>query len=78
MTAISFPPSNVDELLFHMPTVARAAKSGWAKDFAGSVLRQSRRRGWQPSEKQLAVMRKLVGEMFYCPGSADDDVTLIE
>jgi hypothetical protein len=51
-------PRNIEELLFHMPTVAKTASTDWAKGFALSVVQQSRRRGWKPSEKQVAMMRK--------------------
>ena len=41
-----------------------AAASKWTRGFAKSVLRQSRRRGWEPTPKQLAMMRRLVAELF--------------
>ncbi len=56
-------PHSIDELLFHMPTVASKGDR-WAREFASSVLKQSRRRKWQPSPKQEALMRRLVGEIF--------------
>ena len=63
-----------EELLFHLPTVARMASDEWAKSFAESVLKQSRRRGWHPSAKQLAAMQRMVSELFTGP----DDGALIE
>lgn len=73
-------PHTVEELLFHMPAVEREVENAWAKGFAASIRRQSRRRDWQPSPKQIGMMRRLVSEMFmHCaePGDViimeDDD-----
>ena len=71
-------PRNIEELLFHMPTVAKTASSDWAKGFALSVVQQSRRRGWKPSDKQVAIMRTMVSELFTVRRSDDDDLSLIE
>jgi hypothetical protein len=57
-------PSEVERLLFYMPTVAQRAENDWAKGFAQSVTKQSRRRGWWPSVKQLSLMRSLVSDLF--------------
>lgn len=77
MHRIQLAPHKVEELLFHMPTVARVATSDWAKGFAQSIARQSRRRGWHPSPKQEALMRRLVAELFHAQ-EGDDDAQLIE
>ncbi len=66
---------SIEEALFHMPAVARLATNEWAKGFAESIVRQSRRRGWQPSAKQLALMQKMAAELFT---RRDDDGALIE
>lgn len=66
----------LDELLFHWPTVVRMAPKGWAHDFALSIAQQSRRRGWKPSEKQAALMQRLVADLFVDP--INDDFELIE
>ena len=66
---------SIEEALYHMPTVARLATDTWAKGFAESIVRQSRRRGWRPSAKQLALMRRMVGELFT---RRDDGGALIE
>jgi hypothetical protein len=71
-------PRNIEELLFHMPTVAKTASTEWAKGFALSVVQQSRRRGWRPSDKQVAMMRTMVSELFTVRRSDDDDLSLIE
>ena len=68
--------SEIERLLFHMPTVARLAKTDWAKGFAKSVMGQSRRKRWRPSEKQIAIMRELVSDLFR--QEQEDDCSLIE
>ena len=65
---------SIEEVLHHMPAVARLATNEWAKSFAESIVRQSRRRGWHPSAKQLAAMQRMVSELFTGP----DDGALIE
>ncbi len=65
---------SIDELVWYMPIVARMARDEWAKGFAESVLKQSRRRGWRPSVKQMATMQRMVSELF----SGPDDGALIE
>ncbi|WP_111431026.1 hypothetical protein [Rhodobacteraceae bacterium DSL-40] len=63
----------IEELTdFWMPKVARAG-NGWASGFARSIIRQSKRPAWEPSRKQLAMMRRLVSEM-----TAHEDFELIE
>ena len=70
---------NLEELLFHMPTVARLAKSDWAKGFALSVVKQSHRRNWTPTAKQYALIRQMVSELFSRPhDQAAEDIDLIE
>lgn len=53
---------SVEACLYWLEAVAARATNEWARGFAKSVLRQSRRRGWKPSPKQAAVMRRLVSE----------------
>jgi hypothetical protein len=36
---------------------------GWAGGFAAAISRQSRRRGWQPTEKQPEAMRRIVRDL---------------
>ena len=66
---------STEELLWHMPTVHRMARDEWAKNFAESVLKQARRRGWRPSVKQLAMMQRMVSELFT---RRDDGDALVE
>ena len=65
---------SIEEALYHMPTVARLATNEWAKSFAQSIVKQSRRRGWRPSARQSALMQRMVSELF----SGPDDCALIE
>lgn len=44
------------QLLEWMPDVAEHGATPWARKFATSVLRQSLRAGWSPSEKQRRMM----------------------
>ncbi len=50
-----------DEIIFRVCDALRLGRiDGWAGEFAASISRQSRRRGWQPSEKQIETMRRIV------------------
>jgi len=62
----------VDELLFHWPAVVKKAPEGFAKNFARSIAKQSRRRRWEPTEKQRRIMERFVADLF-CP---DDDAVI--
>jgi hypothetical protein len=66
---------SIEEVLHHMPTVAKLATNEWAQGFAESIVRQSRRRGWRPSAKQQALMQRMVNELF---SHRDDGGALIE
>ena len=55
---------DVERLLFHWPRVVEAAPAGWSRDFAQSIAKQSRRKGWKPPLKQGALMRRMVGDLF--------------
>ncbi|NRB19472.1 MAG: hypothetical protein HRU33_18395 [Rhodobacteraceae bacterium] len=57
-------PDEIERLIYHMPTVAGLAETDFAKGFAQSMMKQSRRRGWKPSLKQLPIMRELVSDLF--------------
>lgn len=70
-------PAEVERLLFHMPHVAEAAQTEWARGFAKSITKQARRKGWSPSGKQVAVMRELVSDLF-AYGAFDMDGEVIE
>ena len=55
---------SLDELLFHFRSLARKAPSDWERSFARSILRASKRPSWQPSDKQLRIMHRMVADMF--------------
>lgn len=65
---------SLDELIHHMGAVRDRAPNDWVRNFAGSVLRQSRNRKWKPSPKQVGMMRRLVSELF----SEHEEIDLIE
>lgn len=64
----------VEELVFHMPAMIQHSDNTWAEDFAQSLVAQSRRRNWNPSPKQIGVMRRLASELF----TETDELDLIE
>lgn len=61
----------LDELLtFRWPLVLRrAVASGdeWAAGFAKSIARHGKRKSWHPSDRQAAVMRRMVDELGTAP-----------
>lgn len=67
----------LDELLHHWRAVIGAAPEGWARDFALSIQKQRRRAGWHPTDKQLALMRRMVAELF-THKEAGDVLELVE
>ncbi len=72
----------VDELMWTWPSIIERAPDGWTRDFARSIARQAKRRGWKPSAKQHALMNKLVAEYYRRRGRVTDgdgpDFDLIE
>ena len=68
----------LDELLFWWPSIAAKARDEWERGFTQSILVCSRRRGWQPTAKQLGIMQRMVSEWFAAPPRAADDLPLIE
>lgn len=71
-------PTEIECLLFHMPAVARFTDGEWAKNFARSIIRQSKRRNWKPSAKQLSVMQELVEDLFRSKSSDGDNIDVLE
>lgn len=55
---------SLEELLWSWPSVIRRAPEGWARTFALSIAQQSKRKNWQPSEKQLGIMRGMVADLY--------------
>lgn len=71
-------PDEIERLLYHMATVATHATNEWAAGFAKSIQRQSRRRGWRPSQKQLNLMRDLVADLFLHGVHEEGDFDVVE
>ena len=65
----------LDHLLTLMPMVRREAQNEWARNFAGSIMRQAKRPSWRPTPKQEAIMQRLASELFT---AREEDVVLIE
>lgn len=72
--------SKVEELLWSWPSVCKAADTEWSRGFALSIMRQSRRRNWRPTEKQMVLMQRMVAALYERKDSAaePDDFPLIE
>jgi len=56
--------AEVERLLHHMPECARQATDGWTRQFASGMAQRARWRNWQPSPKQIRVMRRMVADLF--------------
>ena len=69
---LSLHARSVDELLHHWPAVLQAAENEWAKSFATSIAKQARRRGWNPTPKQRALMHRMVEQLFAVDDDGDD------
>lgn len=67
-------PDEVERLVYHMKSIAGTGDA-WSTGFARSILRNSKRPGWVPSEKQLSCMRNLVADLF---ANRSDDPEVIE
>ena len=77
-------PSSQCELLHHWRAVIGSSPKGFPRDFAPSIQKARKRPTWQPSERQLALMQRMVSELFTSRDDlplfdgADDDLVLIE
>ena len=67
----------IERIMWSWPRVNAAARTDWAKGFAASIARQARRRNWQPTPKQAALMRRMVDELF-THGTEEGDFAVIE
>ena len=67
---MSSKPS-VDELLWSWPSVCKAVKDEWARGFALSIAKASKRRNWAPTAKQYAIMHRLVSDLYDTRGDFD-------
>lgn len=55
--------AEVDRLLGYMPILVRdGGVSDWERKFCASIISRSRRSAFRPSEKQIAVMDRMVSE----------------
>ena len=60
-------PRTLEEVLAHWPAVMTAAKTSpdpWVQGFVAGIAKRRRWRNWIPTPKQLAIMRRLVSEIF--------------
>ena len=67
-------PDEIERLVFYMKAIAGTGNA-WASGFARSILRNSKRPDWNPSEKQLSCMRNLVADLF---ANGGDDLEVSE
>ncbi len=65
-------PAELERLLWHMRTIARGGDDEWATGFARSALAQAKRPTWNPSPKQLSMMRRLVADLFTHNGEEEE------
>lgn len=50
-------------LLHYMPIIVRSGTvTEWERQFAASIIARSRKGAFRPSEKQTAIMRRIVDE----------------
>jgi hypothetical protein len=67
----------IDDLLHHWRAVIGSAPKGFARDFALSIQKHRSKPGWQPTARQLVVMRRMVSELF-THGQAGEALELVE
>ena len=54
----------LDELLFRLGDARHSGRlDDWDSSFAASISRQARRRGWEPTTKQMRSMCQIVREL---------------
>ncbi len=66
----------VDECVFRLGRALRAGRlepDSWGFNFVRSILRHCKRRGWEPSEKQLDAMRGVLADLAESDGALIDD-----
>ncbi|SHK35963.1 hypothetical protein SAMN05444000_12647 [Shimia gijangensis] len=71
-------PSEIERLVYYMPSIAARAENDWSRSFAQSIVKQCRRRNWRPSPKQLSVMRGLVTDLFTQGSNEGGECDVIE
>lgn len=65
--------AEVDRLLFSWGRVIADAR-GWSRGFALAIQRDRKKPGWMPSNRQLAVMHRLVAELPAVIGEEDPEL----
>ncbi|WP_127113045.1 hypothetical protein [Shimia sediminis] len=74
----SATPSEIERLVYYMPSIAERAGNDWSRNFAHSIIKQCHRRNWRPSPKQLSVMRGLVTDLFTHGGNEGGEFSVLE
>lgn len=59
--------------LWTAPKILAESDSDFERGFVRSIVRLSKRKGWLPSDKQLAVMRRLAAE-----ARQPDEINVVE
>lgn len=67
-----------EEIRFWLPSMLSAAQSDWTRGFLASVLTQSKRPNWRPSEKQMGILRRITCDWFGSRIDHRDDCEVIE
>ena len=66
----------IDECCYRLGRALRAGRlepDSWGFNFTRSILRHSKRRGWEPSEKQLDAMHGVLADLAEPDGALIDD-----
>jgi len=68
-------------LTLEWPCLVRRVMAGgadnWVKGFVLSIAKQGKRPSWKPSQKQAAMMRRLLSELSRSP-QVEEEIELIE
>lgn len=68
-------PGELERLLHYMPICAVQAENQWARDFASDMAKRAHWKNWQPTAKQIDVMRRMVSDLFsVMRDECDDDL----
>lgn len=65
---------SVEFLLFIAPRILAAAPDAWSRGFLKSVIRNARNPEWQPSPRQVGVLRSLADQIY----GPDEDYEVVE
>lgn len=67
-----------EEIRFWLPAMLTATQSDWTQGFLASVLTQSKRPNWRPSEKQMGILRRITSDWFDGRIDRRDDFEVLE